>query len=665
MTTPRTLVMSHIRIFISFIILPESKDENITLPIRSAPLPPLPLSDEIEHDLEIPYDDIRSSHQDIMALHARAETLELEITELRSRAEYAETHLERSHEVEALHARAETAEQRAETLHISLGAAQMDIIDLMESRRTDSLEMPDLRSRAHDIEANQRVANAIEVIAIYDTKSRMGGDHDGSSSKQQNKGHKAIRARIVRPSNKKDYVGTLPISGFLLRRRIDPSVCALTIEKLNKQKCPNGKWEEITRDFITKLPRTSSGYDMIWEIIDRLTKSPHFLPLKEIDKIEETDGFVHKGNCLEAWGASVNYFRPMVDSRQGFGSHPMNFKETRQDMSTSDHPQTDGQSERTIQTFEDIYLTIIKAAPFEAHYGRKCRSLGCWAELRDSQLNGPEIIHESTEKIADCSRYSWVEALQEELLQFKLQKVWILVDLPSGKKAIGTKWVFKNKRDERSIVVKNKAKSLKHRLGMRHFLFSDGKMVSERTATTPIESNKPLVKDEDGEDVDLHVYRSMIDSLMYLTASRKDIMFAVCACARFQVTPKASHLNAVKRIFRVGTKWVFKNKRDERSIVVKNKARIVAQGFRQEEGIDYGEVFAPVARIEAIRLFLAFASYMGFTVYQMDVKSAFLYGTIEEEVHVHQPPGFVNPAHPNKVYKVIKALYGLHQAPRA
>ncbi|GJR78817.1 putative ribonuclease H-like domain-containing protein [Tanacetum coccineum] len=115
----------------------------------------------------------------------------------------------------------------------------------------------------------------------------------------------------------------------------------------------------------------------------------------------------------------------------------------------------------------------------------------------------------------------------------------------------------------------------------------------------------------------------------------------------------------------IGTKWVLKNKRDERSIVVKNKARLVAQGFRQEEGIDYDEVFAPVARIEAIRLFLAFASYMGFTVYQMDVKSAFLYDTIEEEVYVHQPPGFVDLAHPNKVYKVIKALYGLHQAPRA
>ncbi|GJS10709.1 putative ribonuclease H-like domain-containing protein [Tanacetum coccineum] len=145
---------------------------------------------------------------------------------------------------------------------------------------------------------------------------------------------------------------------------------------------------------------------------------------------------------------------------------------------------------------------------------------------------------------------SWVEAMQEELLQFKLQQVWILVDLPFGKRAIRTKWVFKNKKDERGIVIRN-------------------------------------------------------------------------------------------------------------------KARLVAQGHRQEEGIDYEEVFAPVARIEAIRLFLAYASFMGFLVYQMDVKSAFLYGTIEEEVYVTQPPGFKDPDHPDKVYKVVKALYGLHQAPRA
>ncbi|GJU95915.1 putative ribonuclease H-like domain-containing protein [Tanacetum coccineum] len=158
--------------------------------------------------------------------------------------------------------------------------------------------------------------------------------------------------------------------------------------------------------------------------------------------------------------------------------------------------------------------------------------------------NEPKKISEALED------KSWVDAMQEELLQFKIQKVWILVDLPYGKKAIGTKWVYRNKKDERGVVVRN-------------------------------------------------------------------------------------------------------------------KARLVAQGHRQEEGIDYDEVFAPVARIEAIKIFLAFASYMGFIVYQMDVKSAFLYGKIDEEVYVSQPPGFIDPKYPKKVYKVVKALYGLHQAPRA
>nr|GFC19325.1 putative ribonuclease H-like domain-containing protein [Tanacetum cinerariifolium] len=108
-----------------------------------------------------------------------------------------------------------------------------------------------------------------------------------------------------------------------------------------------------------------------------------------------------------------------------------------------------------------------------------------------------------------------------------------------------------------------------------------------------------------------------------------------------------------------------RNKKDERGIVVRNKARLVAQGHTQEEGINYEEVFAPVAKIETIRLFLAYASFIGFMVYQMNVKSAFLYGTIKEEVYVCQPSGFEDLGHPDKVYKVFKALYCLHQALRA
>nr|GEU96537.1 hypothetical protein [Tanacetum cinerariifolium] len=115
----------------------------------------------------------------------------------------------------------------------------------------------------------------------------------------------------------------------------------------------------------------------------------------------------------------------------------------------------------------------------------------------------------------------------------------------------------------------------------------------------------------------------------------------------------------------IGTKWVFQNKKDERCIMTRNKARFIAQGHTQEEGIDYDEVFAPVVKIEALRLFLDYASFKDFVVYQMDVKSAFLYGKIEEEVYACQPPGFEDLYFPYKVYKVKKALYGLHQAPRA
>nr|GEZ25079.1 copia protein [Tanacetum cinerariifolium] len=104
----------------------------------------------------------------------------------------------------------------------------------------------------------------------------------------------------------------------------------------------------------------------------------------------------------------------------------------------------------------------------------------------------------------------------------------------------------------------------------------------------------------------------------------------------------------------IDTKWVFRNKKDERGIVIRNKARLIAQGHTQEEGIDYDKVFGPVARIEAIRLFLSYASFKDLVMYQMDVKSAFLYEKIKEEVYVCQPPGFEDPDFPGRVYKVEK-----------
>nr|GEX68829.1 putative ribonuclease H-like domain-containing protein [Tanacetum cinerariifolium] len=115
----------------------------------------------------------------------------------------------------------------------------------------------------------------------------------------------------------------------------------------------------------------------------------------------------------------------------------------------------------------------------------------------------------------------------------------------------------------------------------------------------------------------------------------------------------------------INMKWLWNNKRDEENTVIRNKSRLVAMGYAQKEGIDFKESFAPVARLEVVRLFIAYAAHKSFIVYQMDVKTAFLYGPLKEEVYVNQPDGFVDPYHPDKVYRLKKALYGLKQAPRA
>ncbi|GJV82302.1 putative ribonuclease H-like domain-containing protein [Tanacetum coccineum] len=152
------------------------------------------------------------------------------------------------------------------------------------------------------------------------------------------------------------------------------------------------------------------------------------------------------------------------------------------------------------------------------------------------------------------SNSSWVKAIQEELLQFKLQQVWKLVDLPNGKRAIGTKWGHSQEEGLGLMDIifgsTNKELCTAFEKLMKDKILKKFNYTAVKSASTPVDLEKPLVKDGDADDVDVHLYRSMIGSLMYLTSSRPDIMFAVCACARFQVTPKISHLLAIKRIFR-------------------------------------------------------------------------------------------------------------------
>ena len=145
--------------------------------------------------------------------------------------------------------------------------------------------------------------------------------------------------------------------------------------------------------------------------------------------------------------------------------------------------------------------------------------------------------------------------------------------------------------------------------------------------------------------------------------------FWYCACTEelnqfsrndvWDLVPRPAHVNVV------GIKWIFKNKIDESGNVVRNKARLVAQGYSQAEGVDFDETFAPVARLESIRLLLGIAGILKIKLHQMDVKSAFLNGFLQEEVYVAQPKGFEDPHFPEHVYKLKKALYDLKQAPRA
>ena len=121
----------------------------------------------------------------------------------------------------------------------------------------------------------------------------------------------------------------------------------------------------------------------------------------------------------------------------------------------------------------------------------------------------------------------------------------------------------------------------------------------------------------------------------------------------WHLEPKPKH----KKV--IGLKWVFWNKLDEHGIIVRNKERLVVKGYYQQEGIDYTETFAPVARLEAIRILISFVDFMNFKLYQMDVKCAFLYGFLDEEVFVEQLLGFENPSFLDHVYKLDKALYGL------
>ncbi|GJR34044.1 putative reverse transcriptase domain-containing protein [Tanacetum coccineum] len=167
---------------------------------------------------------------------------------------------------------------------------------------------------------------------------------------------------------------------------------------------PKWKWEKITMDFVTRLPKTANGYDTIWEIIDRLTKFAHFLPMRENDPMEKLMK-VYMKEVVTRHGVPVS----IISDRDGRFTSLLwqalhKALGNRLDMSTAYHPKTDGQMEFS---YNNGYHTSIKAAPFEALYGRKCQSPVCWAKVGDAELTGPAILHETTEKIVMLKVSPW------------------------------------------------------------------------------------------------------------------------------------------------------------------------------------------------------------------------------------------------------------------
>ncbi|GKC75142.1 retrovirus-related pol polyprotein from transposon TNT 1-94 [Tanacetum coccineum] len=293
------------------------------------------------------------------------------------------------------------------------------------------------------------------------------------------------------------------------------------------------------------------------------------------------------------------------------------------------------------------------------------------------------LSKEEPKKVSEALKHpGWVDSMQDELNQFARNKVWTLVPAPYCKTIIGLRWVFRNKRDETGIVIKNKARLVAQgynkqegidydetfapiaRLeAIRIFLafatymnfivyqmdvksaFLNGKLKEEVYVKQPPEKEPKKVSEALKHPGWVDAMQEEINQF-----SRNKVWTLVPA-------PYGKTI--------IGSKWVYTNKRDETRIVVKNKARLVVQGYNQQEGIEYDETFAPVARLEVIRIFLVFATYMNFTIYQMDVKSAFLNEKLKEEVYVKQPPGFKSSEFPNHVCKLDKALYGLKKAQRA
>nr|GEV28571.1 putative reverse transcriptase domain-containing protein [Tanacetum cinerariifolium] len=334
---------------------------------------------------------------------------------------------------------------------------------------------------------------------------------------------------------------------------------------------PVWKWDNITMYFITKLPKSSKGFDTIWVIIDRLTKSAHFLPIRKNNPMDKL-ARLYLDRIVTRHGTPVS----IICDRDG--RFTSNFWKTfKKALGTNLDMRWVKHLPLVEFSYNNRYHASIKVASYEALYGRKCRSPKCYAdEPLAMPLEGvhiDEIIHFVEEP---------VEMMEREIKGLKQSQIPLVKVRWNSRRGPKFTWESEDSfKQKYPHLFTNRTPLSTTRYLMLWFIVIlgylasfrglpiekiDGIFISQdkyvadilkkfsfftiKIASTPMEPNMALIKDVEAEDVDVHLYRSMIGSLMYLTASKPSITFAVCASARFQVTPKTSHLHAIKRIFR-------------------------------------------------------------------------------------------------------------------